>query len=119
MTKTILVVDDDPGILYVLEEFLTGLSYIVVTASNGKEALEKFNKQRIDLVIADVQMPLMNGLELMKWIKSKSPRTPVLLITGYLPTKAQESTMSTKADGYLLKPFELERLKLIIRKFLL
>ena len=118
MAKTILVVDDDPGILFVLVEFLTGLGYVIITAQNGKEGLDKFNKQRFDLVIADVQMPIMNGLDLLKWIKTKSPRTPVLLITGFLPSKAQESTMTAKADGYLMKPFELERLKLTIRKFL-
>ena len=119
MTKTILLVDDDAGVRSVLSEFLTGLDYNVVEAEDGKTALELFRKQRMDLVITDLYMPPgMTGTELMKWIKTTSPRTPVLIITGYRPTKSQEEAMTTKADGYLIKPFELERLKVTIRQFI-
>ena len=110
-TKTILVVDDDDGIRAILTDFLTGLNYNVIEAVNGKEGLDIFKRERVDLVISDIKMPIMSGLDLLKWIKSISPKTPVLMITGYRPTKAQEDAMATKADGYLIKPFELQRLK--------
>lgn len=115
-TKTILVVDDEEGIRSVLTDFLTGLNFNVIEAVNGKEALDLFKRERVDLVISDIKMPVMSGLDLLKWIKSISPKTPVLIITGYKPTKAQEDAMNTKADGYLIKPFELERLKLTIKQ---
>jgi len=119
LTKTILLVDDEEGVRSVLSEFLTGLGYNVVEASDGKTALELFRKQRMDLVITDLYMPPgISGTEVMKNIKVTSPKTPVLIITGYRPTKSQEDAMTTKADGYLIKPFELERLKATIRQFI-
>jgi len=118
LSKTILVVDDEEMIRNILNEFLTGLGFEVVEAKDGREALTIFRKQRIDMVVSDIRMPGMSGLDLLKWVKSISPKTPVLIITGFKPTKAQEDAMHTKADGYLIKPFELERLKLTIRQFL-
>ncbi len=118
MAKTILVVDDEELIRSLLNEFLTGLDYKVIEAADGKAGLDIFKREHIDLVISDIRMPGMSGMDLLKWIKSISPKTPVLMITGYKPSPAQEDAMSTKADGYLIKPFELERLKLTIRQFL-
>jgi DNA-binding NtrC family response regulator len=117
LTKRLLIVDDDKDIRSLLRDFLTDLGYNVTEASEGREALNLFRKERHNLVISDVRMPGMNGMDLLKWIKSISPKTPVLLITGYRPTKSQEEAMATKADGYLIKPFELERLRLIITQF--
>lgn len=118
MNKTILVVDDDPMIRSLLNDFLSGLNFDVVEAEEGQAALDYFRKNRVDLVISDVKMPGMSGMILLKWIKSISPKTPFLIITGYQPTKAQEQAMATKADGYLIKPFELHRLKAIISQFI-
>jgi DNA-binding NtrC family response regulator len=118
LAKTILVVDDDTMIRSLLNEFLTGLGFNVIEAADGKEGLDIFKRESIDLVISDIRMPGMSGMDLLKWIKSISPKTSVLMITGYRPSRAQEDAMSTKADGYLIKPFELERLKLTIRQFL-
>ncbi len=97
------------------------LDYNTYEAANGKEALDVFLKEQIDMVISDIRMPVMNGIELMRLIKSYSPRTPVLMMSGYRPTGSQQKAMATKADGYILKPFDLYKLKTtlhqVIKKF--
>eukprot|EP01156_Anaeramoeba_ignava_P009913 Anaeramoba_ignava/a478447_17.p4 GENE.a478447_17~~a478447_17.p4 ORF type:complete len:122 (+),score=7.63 a478447_17:1950-2315(+) len=116
MTKNILVVDDEENIREIISEFLQTLGYNVVEASNGEEAIIACSKTKFHLIISDIRMPKMNGLKLLKAIKTYMPDLPVILMTGYQPSKAQEESLSTKADGYLLKPFSLNSLRQSILK---
>lgn len=118
MSKNILVVDDEEHIREIISEFLQAFGYNVITAENGEEALKACSKTSFDLVITDIRMPKMNGLKLLKALKSHLPDLPVILMTGYQPTKAQEETMTTKADNYLMKPFSLNTLRQSILKVL-
>jgi signal transduction histidine kinase len=79
----VLVADDQPLLCEILAEFLTNDCHTVVTAKNGREALEKFEDDRFDLVITDRVMPEMTGDQLADVIKTQSPSTPVILVTGY------------------------------------
>lgn len=118
MPKNILVVDDEENIREIISEFLQTLGYQVVEASNGEEAIRACSKVEFDMVISDIRMPKMNGLKLLKSLKTYRPELPVILMTGYQPSKSQEASLTTKADGYLLKPFSLKSLRQAILKIL-
>ena len=116
MSKNILIVDDEENIREIIGEFLETLGYNVFEASNGEEAIMACGKAKFDLVITDIRMPKMNGLKLLKTLKTVMPDLPVILMTGYQPSKNQETNLSVKADGYLLKPFSLNSLRQAILK---
>jgi CheY-like chemotaxis protein len=83
--KRILVVDDEPTVLFILHDTLQALGsgYEIVTAQNGLEALDSARKDPFDLVITDLSMPDLNGIELTEAIKTQRPATPVIWITAY------------------------------------
>jgi two-component system NtrC family response regulator len=116
MIKNILVVDDEENIREIITEFLDTLGYNVISARDGEEALRMCTKYSFDLVITDIRMPKLNGLKLLQMLKQIFPTLPVILMTGYQPSKSQEEAMTTKADAYLLKPFSLSSLRDILLK---
>lgn len=116
MSRNILIVDDEENIREIIGEFLETLGYNVFEASNGEEAIVACSRAKFDLVITDIRMPKMNGLKLLKSLKTVMPDLPVILMTGYQPSKNQETNLSVKADGYLLKPFSLNSLRQAILK---
>lgn len=83
--KRILVVDDDPKILFILSAALAGLgtNFEVTTAGNGRNALAKIAADHFDLIITDIQMPDINGIELTKKVRAMQPNIPMVWITGY------------------------------------
>jgi DNA-binding NtrC family response regulator len=117
-TPEILVVDDDDRIRSLLMETLSALGYHSVRAKDGQEALSKLETEKLDLVIADVRMPGMNGLSLLKAVKSRNPLLPVLIITGYNFTYTKDQAMQGGADGFLAKPFRIGKIEELIRKAL-
>ncbi len=118
-TKRILVVDDDAALRSVLEETLASLNYKVTTAPDGKEALERLKQGDYDLIVTDIKMPNMNGKELLKEIKQTSPDIPVIIITAYPATYSQQWVMEEGADGYLTKPFHIDKIDKLIRELTL
>lgn len=109
----ILVVDDDPYLLDLLIETLTSIGYNAVGAANGEEALTKVRKSRFGLVITDIKMPGINGLELAHKIKSDYPRLPVILITGVF---SADILKGSDADGLLTKPFRIGHMEELIAR---
>lgn len=109
----ILVVEDDKIIREGLYEYLSEFSYDVVLAKDGKEALEKFFKNEFHLVLLDIGLPFLNGLEVLKEIRKKS-KVPVLMLTAFSDEKSKISAFSSLADGYIEKPFSLPLLKVRI-----
>ncbi len=116
MSKRILVVDDDENVREIITEFLLTLNFEVSEANDGEEAIKLCGRLPFDLVITDIRMPKMNGLQLLRKLKTVIPELPIILMTGYYPSKAQEDNMTAKADGYLLKPFSLGTLRQAIQK---
>ena len=106
-TNKVLVVDDDPGILDLMAEFLQGLGIEVRVARDGAEALQVFWAERPPLVITDLKMPGMDGLELMKAIKEASPRTEILIVTAHADVGSAIQAVQEGAFDYLPKPFNL------------
>ncbi len=118
-SRPILVVDDESEIRSALTEALTRSGHTVTTARNGAEGLKKFNLQPYDLVIADVKMPRMNGVEMLKEVKRRSPQTSVVMMTAFGSIDNAVEAMKEGAIDYLQKPFRLIDLEAIVQKALL
>jgi DNA-binding NtrC family response regulator len=116
--RRILVVDDEQFMVHTLSKILELMGFDVVSAFGGKQAFDLFLSQKIDLVVSDLHMPDMNGVELLTSIKSRNPEMPVILVTGYGVDKARESAGKWKADGFLGKPFKVNELKSLIQQAL-
>ena len=112
----ILVVDDEKNIRLVLEESFTGIGYEVVTASNGEDALRKFVPGKFDCVISDLRMPTIDGMELLKGIKSRDNAVYFLMITGFPEIDSAVNAMKEGAYDYLTKPFHMEDIQLKVEK---
>ena len=106
--RPILVVDDEPNMRTALFEALTRQGHAVDLAENGEEAIEKFNDRPFDLVITDVRMPRLDGMELLRRIKIASPLTPVVVVSGYGTVESAVEAMREGAFDYIMKPFSLD-----------
>lgn len=110
--KTILYVEDDRDTVEIFTLILTRFAKQVHTAPNGKEGLLKFRELKPDIVITDIEMPIMDGIELLEAIKSESPNTPVLIITAF----RDEAHNATKADAVLIKPINRVELQKVLEE---
>ena len=104
--KRILVVDDEPELLEIFREHFGG-HYEVDTASSGAAALERFVRQRPDLVFLDVNMPCANGLEILKLFKQTDDSIPVIMVTGNTEIPVAEACLKQGAFSYVPKPYKL------------
>jgi two-component system response regulator (stage 0 sporulation protein F) len=114
--KTILVVDDDEPIRNLLHDELVDEGYQVLTATNARDALKMVQEEALDLVILDIRMPGMDGLEALPRILGLKEGLPVILNTAY--TQYQESFMSWAADAYLVKSSDLSELKAKVKELI-
>lgn len=115
-TKPILVVDDEPDMRTALTQVLNCSGHAVSAASTGQEALEKFREEQFKLVITDVKMPEMSGMEFLQKVKKLSPQIPVIMITGYGTIANAVEAMKEGASDYLIKPFSFEHLEAVVKK---
>lgn len=116
--EKILVVDDEPSLRDVLNIMLKKAGYATSTAADGEEALAQVNKEIYDLVITDLKMPGMGGMEVLKAVKSTSPETVVLVVTAFGSAESAVEAMKLGAYDYLTKPFQIDEVQLIIRNAL-
>ena len=107
--RTIFVVDDDPGQRSLLRSFLTGQGFTVTTASSGREALDALAASQPGMLISDVRMPGMSGLELLGFVAERYPDLPVLLVTAYADIRDAVGAIRGGAVDYLEKPIDLDR----------
>jgi two-component system response regulator PilR (NtrC family) len=114
----ILVVDDEKSMREILQIFLRNEGYEVTTANNGEVAVEALKKDIFDLVITDMKMPRMDGLELIKNIKEMTPETAVILITAFGTTESAIDAMKHGAYDYIQKPFQMNDIRLIVKNAL-
>ena len=102
----ILVVDDDESLLSMLTQLLTEEGYQVTAASSGEEALDIFCKDSFPLVVSDIKMPGMSGIELLQKVKEIEPETQVIIITSYATVETAISAIRSGVYDYMIKPFE-------------
>ncbi len=115
---SVLVVDDEPGMREFLEIMLTKEGYEVSIASNGEEAIEKIGKESFDLAIVDIQMPGINGIEVLRNTREKNYNTTIIMITAFASHESAIEAMKLGAYDYITKPFKIDEIKLVIKKSL-
>ncbi|MBW2066714.1 MAG: sigma-54-dependent Fis family transcriptional regulator [Deltaproteobacteria bacterium] len=116
--ETILIVDDEKNYLLVLEALLAPEGYEIITAPNAREALRLIKESDLDLVITDVKLPGMSGMELLEESKKIKPDIPVIMMTAYGTIEMAVEAMKMQAYDYITKPFKNEELKLTVKKAL-
>jgi two-component system, NtrC family, response regulator AtoC len=116
MKGRLLIVDDERGIVVALKGLFTKEGYEVETADSGEQALEKFKAGFFDVVITDLSMKGMDGLQLLRRIRELEPNTAVLMITAYGTQRIAVEAMKAGAEDYLPKPFDNDELRLKVRR---
>jgi CheY-like chemotaxis protein len=116
MKKKILIVEDEEGLRLLYEEELKAEGYEILTAQNGREAIRQLEEQKPDLVILDIVMPVMDGIEALGRIVGKDRKIPVILNTSY--PGYRDDFMSWAADAYVTKSVDLTELKNKVRDLL-
>ncbi len=115
---TILVVDDQAGIRSLLWEVFRGEGYRVVTAANGVEALAKWKEQGPDLVLLDLKMPGLDGLDVLRRVAGDQRQVPVIMMTAYGELQIVEEALGLGARGYITKPFDILELRRTVEMIL-
>ena len=117
MTKTrILIVDDEQKMRRILQIILGKQRYDIDLAKDGIEALDFFQRQQYDLVITDLKMPRMDGMELIGFIRREKPDVPVIVITAHGSVESAVKAMKSGAYDYITKPFENEEIRIVVSK---
>ena len=115
---TILVADDDADIREILKDTLNSLGARVVVAANGQECLDRAEADAPDLILLDVEMPLMNGLEVLKVLRERGNHAAVIMITAYGTIERAVQAMKQGAYDFITKPFDLDHIGLTVEKAL-
>jgi|SRR6058998_1145596 DNA-binding NtrC family response regulator len=116
MGLKILLVDDEPDIVEVIQDRLEAYGFTVVTAGTGLEALKKLSMEKFNGVFLDVKMPEMGGIEALEEIRKRDTKIPVIIITSSATREAAIDAITKGANEYILKPFEWQELKTKVQK---
>jgi len=107
----VLVVDDEPDALELLQAFLEAKGYEVLTASDGEEALQKVKEERPHLILLDVRMPKMTGLEVLKRVREIDREVGVIMVTAVNEEETGRQALQMGAFDYIIKPLDLKYLE--------
>lgn len=116
MKPEVLVVDDDAAHRQMLQIVLSSEGYAVAQASNGQEAVSEIEKKFYDLILMDIRMDKMDGIEALKRIKDISPGIPIIIMTAYASVNTAIHALKSGAFDYLTKPLEIDELKILVKK---
>ncbi len=106
----ILIVDDEPTILDLLQRFLVSKGHEVRTAADGLEALQKVQDEQPDLVLLDIRMPRMSGLDVLRHLRESHPRVRVIMVSGLTDEELRHTALDLGALDYLTKPVSFRAL---------
>jgi len=110
MKSKVLIVDDDLDALEMMQDLFETKGYISITARNGLEALERIKEQEPDIILSDIRMPEMDGMELLQILSKDFPHIPVIMITAHGTIKTAVEAMKIGAKDYILKPLSLDEI---------
>ncbi len=116
MIRQILLVDDEEGIRKILGISLADCGYDVITAANGEEALQLWRKEKPEIVLTDIKMPVMDGIELLKRIKEESPDTEVIMLTGHGDLTLAILSLQFEAADFVTKPINDDALDIALKR---
>ncbi len=116
--QVILVVDDEEGLRDALSKIFEDEGYTVCCAEDGEQALEMLQRTHIDLILTDMRMPGMSGIDLLKKVREVHENLGVIILTGYGEIESYIEAMSFGAMEYVSKPFKVNELKFIVNKIL-
>jgi DNA-binding NtrC family response regulator len=112
--RSILVVDDELLIRDLLYDFFQGQGWSISVAENGEKALEILDTKEVDILLADIKMPDMDGMELTAEVRKTHPEIPVILMTGYPSVDSAVAALREKVADYIIKPFNINQLFKVI-----
>jgi DNA-binding response OmpR family regulator len=118
MLKKILVAEDEMVLRVMLVDYLEELGFEVLEAEDGAIAFDLWTKEKCNLIITDINMPNLNGLELLKKVKETDPAFPVIVVTGVTMETAKSEANSSGANAFLSKPYSMVELNATINKIL-
>ena len=116
--ERLLIVDDEEGMRRLLNKVLTRAGYETVTVGSGAEALRQVAADRFDLVVTDIKMPEMDGLQLLRELKEYEPSLPIIVMTAYGTVESAVEALRAGAYDYIAKPFETDEIRLTVEKVL-
>jgi putative two-component system response regulator len=116
LLTSILIVDDEEGVRKMLSSVLNDEGYLVEAVENGKKAIKACQKSVFDVALIDIELPDMKGTELLNRLKKQQPKMVRIIITGHPSLESAMKAVNEKADGYVLKPFEVTGLLAIIKR---
>lgn len=117
MKYTIMLVEDEPPILYAIKQLIESGNYgftVIATAQNGRDALKALEGSAPDVIITDIQMPFMNGLDLIDEVHRRQPQIKCVILTGYSDFEYSRKALRSNAYEYLLKPIQVEQLRALL-----
>jgi CheY-like chemotaxis protein len=112
--RSIMIVEDNERNRRLLRVLLKSKGYRITEAKNGHEALKAFDIERPDLILMDIQLPEMDGLELIRIFKNKTDEIPIIAVTAYAMKGDRERILSSGCDGYVSKPIDTRKLTQVI-----
>ena len=121
MAKTIMIVDDSPSLRQVVNIALKGAGYDVIEACDGKDAIGKLDGKKINLIISDVNMPVMGGIEMVKQIKQMSQYkfTPIIMLTTETEDGKKQAGKEAGVKAWVVKPFKPDQMLDAVSKLIL
>ena len=119
MGKTVLIVDDSASMRQLVGFALSSAGYDVVDAKHGKEALDKIDSAKVEIVITDLNMPEMDGIELIKQLRTTTANryTPIVMLTTESQESKKQEGKQAGASGWIVKPFKPDQLIDVVKKF--
>lgn len=116
LVNSILVVDDEESVLSLLEATLTKMGYKITTARDGFEALDQIKEKLFDVIVLDLKMPKMDGLDVLHAVKEINPDLLVIIMTAYGSIRTAVDAMKEGAYDYFTKPFDLDEMRIVVKK---
>ncbi len=112
----VLAVDDDPNVTWILSDSLNQNEFIVESCNDGRSAISRLDQFHPDLVLLDIKMPGMDGIQLLNYVKKKDPTISVIIISGHADTPVVVQAVQGGADDFIVKPFDVEMVEICIHK---